>query len=230
MAEDAELAAVAADQDDGGGKSDQRDDADHAHRCGIQRQRKRGRGRLHAQRHTDQQPCAEDEAQRAHQHHLADLRQVQAGTAVAAQAHGTTGECGKAHGLAQRVGQERGDADPCRVHADAAAAQADCIEADQARVAGQAEQHGERDLGTAELAEGLTDRAIAVLIEFTGQPVQGQRQDQQWNDDGDDPLPGRGSGGRDGIGRGGHRRKGASVRARAVSTQGVAHRAPASAV
>ncbi len=76
--------------------------------------------------------------------------------------------------------------------ADAAAAQADGIEADQAGVAGQAKHHGERDLHAAELAERLADGTVAVLVEFTGQAMQGQRKDQQGNDDGEDPLPCRG--------------------------------------
>ncbi len=115
--------------------------------------------------------------------------------------------------------KERGDADARRVHADAAATQADGIEADQAGVTGQAEYHGERDLRAAELPERLADRTIAVLVELIGQAVQGQGEDQQRDDDGGNPLPGwrgRDSGGIDG---GGHRRKGAAGGARAVSTR-----------
>ncbi|KAG0739892.1 hypothetical protein G6F24_017199 [Rhizopus arrhizus] len=80
MAEHAELAAFAADQQQHRQIGEQRDDADHAHRVRIQRQCQRRGFRLHAQRHADQQPGTEHEAERAHQHHLADLRQVQAGT------------------------------------------------------------------------------------------------------------------------------------------------------
>lgn len=40
----------------------------------------------------------------------------------------------------------------------------------------------------------LADGTVAVLIEFTGQAMQGQREDQQGNDDGEDPLPCRGGG------------------------------------
>ncbi|KAG1379580.1 hypothetical protein G6F59_018037 [Rhizopus arrhizus] len=111
MAEHAELAAFAADQQQHRQIGEQRDDADHAHRVRIQRQCQRRGFRLHAQRHADQQPGTEHEAERAHQHHLADLRQVQAGSAVTAQAHRATGQRGEAHGLAQRMCQECGDAD-----------------------------------------------------------------------------------------------------------------------
>ncbi|KAG1263639.1 hypothetical protein G6F65_014492 [Rhizopus arrhizus] len=192
MAEHAELAAFAADQQQHRQIGEQRDDADHAHRVRIQRQCQRRGFRLHAQRHADQQPGTEHEAERAHQHHLADLRQVQAGSAVTAQAHRATGQRGEAHGLAQRMCQECGDADACRMHADAAAAQADGVKADQAGVAGQAKHHGKRDLRAAELMEGVADGAVAVLIELGGQPMQAQCEDQQRDDDG-----GRGGGGRD---------------------------------
>jgi hypothetical protein len=80
------------------------------------------------------------------------------------------------------------------MHADAAAAQADGIEADQAGVAGQAQHHSERDLRATELAERMADGAVAVLIELVARPVQRQRRDQQRDDDGEDPLPCRGGG------------------------------------
>jgi|GEM_PF-6009067 len=218
MAEDAELAPVAADQQHGGGVGEQGEDADHAH-CGrVQRQGQRGGGRFHAQRHTDQQPGTEDEAQRAHQHHLADLRQVESGAAVAAQTHRAAGQCRKAHRLPQGVGEEGGDANARRMHADTAAAQTDGIEADQAGVAGQAQQHGQRDLRAGQLVEGFADGTVAVLVELVGQPVQGQRQDQQRDDDGQDPLPCRGVRSGGGVVGWGHRRKNATAGGRGVST------------
>ena len=179
MAEHTELPSIAADQQHRAGIGEQGDDAYDAHGIGIQWQCQCRRRRFHAQRHTDQQPRTEHEAERAHQHHLADLRQIEAGRAIAAQAHRATGQRGKAHGLAKGVGQESGDADAGRMHTDAAAAQADGIEADQAGVAGQPQHHGQCDLGAAELAEGVADGAVAVLIELAGQAVQRQGEDQQ---------------------------------------------------
>ena len=190
VAADAETAPVAADQQQRGGIAEQADDAGHAHRLHRYRQRQRRRAGLQHEGQGEQQPGTEHEAERAHQHHLANLAQAQPGAAVAAQPYRTAGERGKAQGLAQCVRQEGGDAHACRMQALATAAQADGIKADQAGVAGQAQHHGQCNLPRAEMAEGLADGTVAVFVEFAGQPAQGQRQDRQAEDDGGGTAPG----------------------------------------
>ncbi|MNV09744.1 hypothetical protein D3C71_1002470 [compost metagenome] len=186
-----ETAPVAADQQQRADIPEQACDAQPAHRLHRYRQGQRGRARLKHERQRQQQPCAEHETQRAHQHHLADLAQAQPGAAIAAQADRAAGERGKAQGLAQGVGQEGGDPDPGRMQSLAAAAQADRIEPDQAGVTGQTEQHRQGNLPRAEMTERRADGAVTVFVEFAGQPAQGQGQDRQAEDDGGGASPGQ---------------------------------------
>ena len=167
----AQAVAAAAHRQPHQAEAQQQGDAQQAHGRRVQRQRLRRRARFQPQRQAQQHPGAEHEAQRAHQHHLADLGQAEPGVAVAAYADRAAGERGEAQRLPGGVGEKGGDRHAAGGQAPVGAAQPDRVETDQAAVASHAQQQRQPQLRPRQRMQGAADLPVAVPGELAGQRV-----------------------------------------------------------
>ncbi|MNV27639.1 hypothetical protein D3C71_1187950 [compost metagenome] len=88
--------------------------------------------------------------------------------------------------------QESGDADAAGGQTPLRAAQADRVKADQAEVAGHAQQRRNHQLRPRQPFQRRADLVIAMLVKLPGQRMQGQAHDRQRDGNGSQPAPARG--------------------------------------